>query len=1122
MPVKGFLKDRLGEVSFNKKGECKMNYTLLHLHTELSSCTTNIDSVTNYKDYIKKAKELGMKAIAFTEHGNLFEWYKKKQCCEEHGLKYIHGIEAYITETLDKKIKDNYHCCLYALNYEGFLELNSLVSDSFNRKGNNYYYTPRIAIDDLFNTSDNIAITSACLGGFFGKGSDSIKNRVIEFMIKNKERCFLEIQPHLVDKQIELNKYLYDISLKTGLRLIVGTDTHALDNMHLRGRTILQKAKDVKFGEEEGWDLTFKSYQDLLSIFKKHNYLPNEVYIDAINNTNILADKVEEFKIDTSYKYPKIYRDSLKTIKKKINNGIVFRGVNKLKDYKEVYVPRIYYELDTYIHNNAIDFLLLDEDVKTEMRGQGRYCGYSRGSCSGSLIAYLIGMTDIDPIRHKLNFERFMNKERVSLADVDTDWEPADRDIVKEYLYNKKGLYCADIVTFNTVALKGAIRDVCRAVYKAEPPRELLEKSKREYEAYGYYTDWTSKELDKYYKKYLEIANYICSNVEDNEDKMRKEYPDVFEYVDIINGTIVSMGTHPCGVVVSPFPLEDKMGLCSLSTCINPVTMISMKSIDSQNYVKLDILGLDNIQLINETCKLANIERLIPENTPEDDVKVWKSIRDDSLLIFQWESDSASRFLKTLLSDKTIAKIKEKNPNFRYMDLLSMGNGAIRPAGASYRQALSEGVFRDNGHFALNELLAPTMGYLVYQEQILEFLHKFCGYTMGEADIVRRGFAKKTGTDQFIPKIQSGFIKTMKDKYKVSEEESKELIVNFIKVIEDASSYLFSLNHSEPYSYIGYICGYLRYYYPLEFITVALNINKDNLEKTSKIINYANRRGVKIESPKFGYSKGEYFFNSETRTIYKGIGCIKNLNSTVGEELYNLSKERKHNDFSELLIDLNAKTSINSRQLDILIKLQFFSEFGKTQKLLKIVEIYNAIYTKKQFSKSKLPFGLSEDVFRKYTSVETKAVFKEVDKEGLIKELIDKIPNKDIPLQTLLESEINNIGYVQYKNTDLDKRYVLITSLNTKYTPRVSTYSLGSGVSVECKIPKKLWRNLDVGNIIYINSMERRQKSRKVGEDEKGKPIFEKIDEYEWFITNYSIVNGLIDRVLEELDEEIN
>ena len=680
-----------------------------------------------------------------------------------------------------------------------------------------------------------------------------------------------------------------------------------------------------------------------------------------------------------------------------------------------------------------------------------------------------------------------MNVERVSLADVDTDWQPNHRDIVKDYIYNKKGLYCADIVTFNTVALKGSIRDDGRAL---EIP--------------------------------LNEVDEICKNIDDDESKYRNKYKKLFEYVDIINGTVVSMGTHPCGQIVSPFPLDDRMGLCTIKTCTHPVSMISMKSIDAQNYVKLDILGLDNIQLINETCKLANIERLTPETVDDSDIEVWKSIRDDNLLIFQWESDSAGRFLKTLLGDSTIKKIKEKNPNFRYMDLLSMGNGAIRPAGASYRDALANGEFRDNGHKALNDLLSSTMGYLVYQEQIISFLNQFCGYTMGEADVIRRGFAKKTGTEKFIPDIKKGFIKTMKDKYNVGEEESERLVVNFIQVIEDASSYLFSLNHSEPYSYIGYICGYLRYYYPLEFLTVALNINKDNLEKTSKASEYANKLGIKIESPKFGFAKGEYFFNKETNSIYKGVGCIKNLNSKVGDELYELGHDRinLYKDFADVLEDLKTRTTINSRQLDILVRIGYFEQYGKTQKLLKIIQLFDEIYKKKQFNKAKLPFGIGEDLFAQYSATETKTLFKDVNKIGLIRHIANMIPNRDIPLQSRLNTEIEMIGYVQYKNPKLDKKYVLITDVNTKYTPVVMTYSLNSGVAVKCKIPKKIWQDLEVGSIIYIKKIEKKYGYKKVGEDDKGKPIFEKdMNKIEWWINDFEVINGLIDNIIEELED---
>ena len=186
---------------------------------------------------------------------------------------------------------------------------------------------------------------------------------------------------------------------------MVGTDTHALNDVHAKGRVMLQKAKNIFFGDEEGWDLTFKTYEELLNIFKTQNAIPYEDYLKALENTNVIADMVEEFKIDTSYKYPKLYEDSLSVLKQKVNQGIINRKINKYSNYKDEYIPRIYHELETYIHNGAIDFLLLDEDIKTEMRNRGIYCGYSRGSCSGSLIAYLIGMTDIDPIRHNLNFE---------------------------------------------------------------------------------------------------------------------------------------------------------------------------------------------------------------------------------------------------------------------------------------------------------------------------------------------------------------------------------------------------------------------------------------------------------------------------------------------------------------------------------------------------------------------------------------------------------------------------------------------------------------------------------------------------------------------------------------------
>ena len=1045
------------------------NYTVLHCHTELSNGTTNIDSVTKYEDYIKRASELGMKAIAITEHGNILSFLKKKDCCEKYGLKYIHGIEAYLTETIDTKVRDNYHCCLYARNWEGVKELNKLISNSYNRNDNHFYYTPRILIDDLFKTSDNIIVASACLGGVFNKGNDEVKKRMLDFFIKNKDRCFLEIQHHNVKDQIEYNKYLFKLSQEYGLKLVTNTDTHCLDKKHVKGRDILQKAKNIRFDNEDGWDLTFKSYDELIESYKQQNSLPMFVILEAMENTNRIADMIEEFTMDKSYKYPKLYDNSEDVLKQKINEGVIRTGINKLPNYETEYLPRIYSELETYKHNGAVDFLLLDENIKTWGREHDIYPGYSRGSCSGSLICYLLGITDVDSVLHKLNFERFMNTERVSLADIDTDWQPNQREAIKDYVYSMEGLYCADIITFNTVALKGSIRDCARAL-----------------------------KID------LSIVNDICENInDDNIESYREQYKELFEYVDIVNGTVVSIGTHPCGQVVSPIPLDENMGLLTLATCKNPVTMLNMKEIDSLNYVKLDILGLDNIQIINETCKLAGIERLTPQNVDDNDEAVWQSIKEDTLGIFQWDG-SGSYYIKDLFSDETIKRIKEVYPDFRYIDLMACGNGAIRPAGASYRDELAQGIFRDNGHKALNDLLAPTLGYLVYQEQIIAFLNQFCGYTMGEADIVRRGFAKKTGTEQFIPQIKSGFIKTMKEKYEVEEEESEHIVESFIQVIEDASSYLFSLNHSLPYSYIGYICGYLRYYYPLEFMTVVLNVCKDDAEKTNKAIDYVKKHDMVIKPPKFRYSRAEYFMDKETNSIYKGMASIKYMNAQVSEELYKL-KDNQYNNFMDLLIDVYDKTSINSRQLSILIVIDFFEEFGKSQKLLDIVELYENIMSKKlkskkgevSFNKADLPYP--QEIIEKYATEKSKEdKYKQYKVERaleLCNELMNDIPNIEMPSIYKIRMNFDTMGECNYYFEDYNPTTCIVVDVITKFkTKKAWLFNIASGHIAEVNIGEGYYnlqpfKALDVIDVFEITQKPKKERREVEVEDKNGNKV---------------------------------
>ena len=1049
------------------------NYTILHLHSMLSNGVTNIDSVTSYDQYIDKAHELGMAAMAFSEHGSVLGWVKKKLHMEELGMKYIHAEEFYLTNTLDEKVRDNYHCLLIAKNYAGVLELNKLSSKSFNRDNNSFYYVPRITIEDVKNTSDNIIVSTACLGGVLNKAPEPIRQDFFYWLRRHPDRCFLEIQPHISAEQKRYNQALWALSKRSGLRLLMCTDTHALNAEHVEGRKILQKAKNIHFDGEDEFYLEMLSYDELVSLCKIQNALPMEVYLDAIEMTNVVADMVEPFELDYSYKYPHLWGDdSEQVLRAKIAEGIKWRGVDKLPNYQE-YLDRIEYEMKAYIHNGAIDFMLLMEDIIAWCKTQDILVGYGRGSCNGSVIAYLLGITEMDSIKHGLNFERFMNTERVSLSDIDTDFPPSRINEVKQYIFNKHGLYCSDIVTFNTIALKGAIRDVGRALQMP---------------------------LD-------EVGN-ICNRVEMDEAGCRKQYPDLFKYVDIVNGCVVSVGNHPCGLVVSPYSIDDRMGLFTTSTDDVPISQINMKEVDLQNYVKLDLLKLDTIELINETCKLAGIERLTPDNVDINDKAVWDSIRDDTTAIFQWEGATGDRYIKQLLSESNIQKFKKLNPNVDYMTLLSIGNGAIRPAGASYRDDLANGVIRKSGNEAIDEFMKPTFGYLVFQCQIIQFLHQYCGYTMGEADIVRRHFAKKTGTEKDIPQIKAGFAKTMAEQYGMSKEESDKVIADFIQVIMDASNYLFSLNHSQPYSYEGYVSGWLRYHYPLQFLTVALNINQGKEEKTGALTAYAHKVGIALKPPKFRHSRSAYFCDAATNCIYKGLGSIKYMSEQVAEALYGM-RDMQFRNFIDVLFALQQlKDKPDSRQLDILIKIGYFEEFGSAKALLIGVEIFNKFYKCKNIKLDKWnEMGYNINILKDNADKMTEKTASGIDNCGLILGILRSLRMPRTTIVDKLRWQAELLGYVDGSDPSRDVNDWLVLGVETTSygTAWLRLYNLCYGAERHYKVDKR-WatsHSCKAGDVLKV-----------VLED---KPKFKKLDDGKFVKTGEVETVVKMFKILEEV-----
>lgn len=1028
------------------------NYTIYHLHTMLSNAVTNIDSVTTFKQYIKRAQECGMTALAFSEHGNIFEWVHKKDAVEAAGLKYIHAMEAYLTERIpdegEEKIRDNYHCVLIAKNWEGVKELNRLQGKAFNRTDGHYYYAPRITFAELFATSNNIIITTACVASALCKGTESAKASYLRFLTRHKDRCFLEVQHHNTQKQFEYNRYLANLSRETGLRLIAGTDTHCLNAEHELGRSALQRGKGVFFDDEVGWDLTWKTYDELVEAYRTQDALSEEEYMSAINNTNVMADMIETFELDRSFKFPRIYENGEDLLNNKLfSEETIMSIVNEGFSRDEV-IERLRMEVDTFKALDSIDYILLEDYIISYAHAHDMWQGPARGSAASSLALYALGTTEVNPLKYGFYFWRFMDKSKYSMPDIDVDFGQKDRDAIKEWMLAKHldlpTIKTCEIITFNTIALKGAIRDIGRGLDMPLDEVDAIAKAVHE------------ETVDE--NKVVTI-----------DDSWRKKYPELFKYVDIVIGTIVSIGSHPSGVVVSDHDIASEFGLCYLKDDPYPVACINMKELDSTGWVKEDLLGLDNVTLINETCKLAGIERLSPKTIDFEDDAVWNSIKEDTSLIFQMNSNYGQRTVDRMLSKDVYGKIKKQIPNMTRLDLLTFINALIRPCGKGVYDDATNGIVSKTGIKEIDNLLGSSMGYAIMQEPQMAFVQEFCGYDFLRADKLRKIIGKKLGTRDQLPIIKEGWEKNAKVKYNLTDEQSDKIINPFLQCILDATRYSFSLVHSLSYSCISYECAYLRYHYPLQYLTSCLNAWNGDDDKTAEAINYANSRKVKILAPKFRHAKAEYFYDLTTNSIYKGTSSIKGLNAGYSDFLYSL-KDNSYKTFTDLLYDIQA-SGMPRDQVETLIKLDYFEEFGTCKELATIFKQFQ-FFKKgeaKTIAKSKIPDEITMSIIKRNAN-ETEKQFNKLNCHNILNEIEQYIMSMnlgDADIKTKIANQLEYMGYIGIK-TDKPEDRPKIVILDMKVMKQreavepwgvvIDAQSIGSGKRSLYTVPYKLYK----------------------------------------------------------------
>lgn len=737
------------------------SYIPYHVHTHYSL----LDSCSTPEDYVKLCVENGHRAISFSEHGKPLNWVSKKKLCEENGILYIHSVEIYLTEALLqpdpetrelKKVRDNYHTVLMARNAEGVRELNNLITLS--SQEDHTYYVNRLSFDEFLNISDNIISTSACLASPLNKLPSD--HPMYEKLVQ--KYTFLEVQPHDQPDQIAFNQRLYELSQKYGKKLIAGTDTHSASAYKAECRDILLESKHKKY-DDDGFDLTYKTYDELVAAFAKQNALPEDVYLQAIDNTNLLSELVEPFELDNSIKYPILYGSAeadakeMRTRTERMFQEKISAGIIPAEEV-EAFRKALEEELDIFDELGMSGFMLSVSEIVCWAKEQGFAIGTSRGSVGGSRVAYVTDIIDLNCEEWHTVFSRFCNRHRVEPGDVDLDCVESDRPAIFKYIIERFGEeHTARVASYGTMAPRATIDNIGRCF------RDRYE------ERYGKETQnpWAIPNVNK-----------IKSEFEADEKKAREKWPDLFYYYDGLVGTLSSQSVHPAGMVISCDTLDDNYGVFIKDgeRCL----VLDMEDAHLANLVKYDLLILKTVQVIRDTCRY--IGRQYPKTYEMDfhDPNIWEEIVKSPVGLFQFEGkfafDSLKKFQPHCVEDVTLV------------------TAAIRPSGASYRDKLLEHQQHHNPSQLIDDILKDSLGYLTYQEQIIRILSEACGLDGSTADSVRRGISRKDKKilDKYMPLIIDGYC----DNSDKPRAESEKEIAEVIQVISDASEYSFGLTIS--------------------------------------------------------------------------------------------------------------------------------------------------------------------------------------------------------------------------------------------------------------------------------------------------------------------------------------
>ena len=886
----------------------------LHIHSEFSL----LDGANRIKDLPVRAKELGMDTIAITDHGVMFGAIDFYKACKKEGVKPIIGCEVYVAprSRTDKQPGiDNhyYHLILLAKNNEGYKNLSKLVSLSF---VDGYYYKPRIDREILEKYHKGLICLSACLAGEVNQALLSGQNEKAEQVALWHKKVFgddyyIEIQNNGIKEQVLANQKLVQLARKLDIPLVATNDAHYLKREEAYNHEVLlciqtgKRMSDedrMKFDTDE---LYVKSPEEMAEYFK--------AFPDAIENTVKIAEQCNvEFEfghtILPNYDVPPEYPTHYDFLKELCDKGLKKRyGENLSEEIQQ----RAEYELSIIKKMGYVDYYLIVWDFIHYAKINGIPVGPGRGSGAGSILAYAIEITDIDPIKYGLLFERFLNPERISMPDFDVDFSDERRQEVIDYVARKYGHdHVSQIITFGTMAAKMVIRDVARVLDYPYAEADALAKM-------------IPNEIHITIKKALE-QNKELKDRYDTDEQTRK----ILDIAMGLEGMPRQASTHACGVVITKDPVDTYVPLYVRDGQIN--TQYIMTTLEELGLLKMDFLGLRNLTVIQNTIDMVKENHGIDVEFDQDmsDPKVYKLWQDGNTSgIFQFESQGMTNFMKELKPD--------------CLEDLIAGVSLYRPGPMDqiprYIRGKQNPGHNEYTHPSLEPILNVTYGCMVYQEQVMQIVRDLAGYSLGRADLVRRAMGKKKL--DVMAKEREVFIHGQVDENGNIEVPGcvrngiDEVSANKIfDEMAEFAKYAFNKSHAACYAVVSYRTAYLKAYYPAEFMAATLNSYLGNLDKAPQYIDECKRLGIQILKPDINKSFEK--FTVEDGKIRFGLGAIKNVGTIPVE---NIVKERKEKGEYKSFTDFCERVSelqVNKKCVESLIKAGAFQEFEQTRATL--------------------------------------------------------------------------------------------------------------------------------------------------------------------------------------------